>query len=138
MYFYCFYSVWFGIFIFNNCENSVSVRLLDSGLISLPAYQGVRGSNPDSPVGFFSSNYVIKIKLLSENKLIICALGNLYCQISREKFKPEPGFEPRTSKTLTWRSTTSVILVLLQSGRAPDFRSGGLRFESRFSFKFFS
>ena len=40
---------------------------------------------------------VLKIKfllrLLSENKLIICALGNLYCQISREKFEPEPGFD---------------------------------------------
>ena len=33
-------------------------------------------------------------KLLSENKLIICALGNLHYQISREKFEPEPGFEP--------------------------------------------
>ena len=34
-------------------------------------------------------------KLLIENKLIICAFGNLNYQISREKFEPEPGFEPR-------------------------------------------
>ena len=39
----------------------------------------------------------IQIKLLIENKLIICALGNLHYKISREKFEPEPGFEPRTS-----------------------------------------
>ena len=38
----------------------------------------------------------LHIELLIENKLIICALGNLYHQISREKFEPEPGFEPRT------------------------------------------
>ena len=31
-----------------------------------------------------------QIKLLSKNKLIICALGNLHYQISREKFEPEP------------------------------------------------
>ena len=37
------------------------------------------------------------IKLLIENKLIICALRNLHYQISREKLEPEPGFEPRTS-----------------------------------------
>ena len=37
----------------------------------------------------------IQIKLLIENKLIICALGNLHYKISREKFVPEPGFEPR-------------------------------------------
>ena len=36
----------------------------------------------------------IQIKLLFEKKLIICALGNLHYQISREKFEPEPGFEP--------------------------------------------
>ena len=37
----------------------------------------------------------IQIKLLIEDKLIICALGNLHYQISREKFELEPGFEPR-------------------------------------------
>ena len=45
------------------------------------------------------NNYLIlinSIKLLIENKLIICALGNLHYKISREKFEPEPGFEPRT------------------------------------------
>jgi hypothetical protein len=30
-------------------------------------------------------------------KLIICALGNFHYKISREKFEPESGFEPRTS-----------------------------------------
>ena len=35
--------------------------------------------------------YDIQIKLLIENKLIICALGNLHYEISREKIKPEPG-----------------------------------------------
>ena len=32
-------------------------------------------------------------KLLSENKLKICAFVNLHYQISREKFEPEPGLE---------------------------------------------
>ena len=50
--------------------------------------------------------YFIQIKLLIENKLIICALGNLHYKISREKFEPEPGFEPRTSGFLARRSTT--------------------------------
>ena len=36
--------------------------------------------------------------LLIENKLIICALENLYYKISREKFEPEPGFEPRRAR----------------------------------------
>ena len=39
----------------------------------------------------FKHEYDIQIKLLSENKVIICALGNLHYQISRETFKPEPG-----------------------------------------------
>ena len=38
---------------------------------------------------------IIQIKLLIENRLIICALGNLQYKISREKFEPELGFEPR-------------------------------------------
>ena len=46
------------------------------------------------------------IKLLIVNKLIICALVNLHCQISREKFEPEPRFEPRTSGFLARGSTT--------------------------------
>ena len=34
----------------------------------------------------------IPIKLLIENKLLFCALGNLHYKISREKFEPEmPG-----------------------------------------------
>ena len=44
------------------------------------------------------------IKLLIENKLIICALENY--KISREKFEPEPGFERRTSEFLARHSTT--------------------------------
>ena len=40
---------------------------------------------------------------LTENKLIICSLGNLRYKISREKFEPEPGFEPRTSGFLARR-----------------------------------
>ena len=42
-----------------------------------------------------SLNLDIQIKLLSENKLIICAFGNSHYHISREKFEPEPGFEHR-------------------------------------------
>ena len=34
---------------------------------------------------------VVQIKLIIENKHIICALGNLHYRISREKFEPEPG-----------------------------------------------
>ena len=43
----------------------------------------------------FKNEYDIQIKLLSENELIICAYGNIHYQISREKFKPEPGLKPR-------------------------------------------
>ena len=46
------------------------------------------------------------VKLLIENRLIIRALGNLHYKISREKFEPEPGFEPQTSGFLARRSTT--------------------------------
>ena len=46
--------------------------------------------------------YNICVKLLIENKLIICALGNLHYKISREKFEPKPGFEPWTSGFLAW------------------------------------
>ena len=38
---------------------------------------------------------------------------DLYYKNSRGKFKPEPGFEPRTSGFLARRSTTSAILVLM-------------------------
>ena len=48
----------------------------------------------------------IKIKLLIENKLIICAFGNLHYRISREKFEPELEFEPQTSGFLARRSAT--------------------------------
>ena len=48
----------------------------------------------------------IQINLLIENKLIICALGNLHYMTSREKFEPEQGFEPRTSGFLVQGSNT--------------------------------
>ena len=38
----------------------------------------------------FQFEYEIKIKLLSGNKLIICALWKLQYQVPREKFQPEP------------------------------------------------
>ena len=46
--------------------------------------------------------FVLNLQILDfmelvENKLIICALGNSHYQISSEKLKYEPGFEPRTS-----------------------------------------
>ena len=47
-----------------------------------------------------------QIKLLNENKLIICALRNLHYKISSEKSEPEPGFETRTSGFPARRSTT--------------------------------
>ena len=37
----------------------------------------------------FTEYYDIQIRLI-ENKLLICALGNLHYQMSREKFEPEP------------------------------------------------
>ena len=52
------------------------------------------------PGKIFIMTVLFHIKLLSENKLVICALGNLHHQISREKFEPEPGFEPGTSRSL--------------------------------------
>ena len=47
-----------------------------------------------------------KLKPVIENKLIICALGNLHYQLSREKYEPETGFEPWTSGLLARCSTT--------------------------------
>ena len=41
--------------------------------------------------------------LFKSNWPIVCALKN-YNLNSREKFKPGPGFEPRTSSSLAWRS----------------------------------
>ena len=38
-------------------------------------------------------------EILIENKLIICAVGNLHYQISREKFEPESGFLAQRSTT---------------------------------------
>ena len=54
----------------------------------------------------FLHEYDIQIKLLIETKPVICALGNLHYKISREKFEPEPGFEPRTSGFLARHFTT--------------------------------
>ena len=45
-------------------------------------------------------NIYIQIRLLSENKLIIFVFANLHYQIAKEKFEPEPGFEPRASRSL--------------------------------------
>ena len=45
-------------------------------------------------------------QMIIENKLTICALGNLDYKISIEKIEPEPGFEPRTSGFLARHSTT--------------------------------
>ena len=42
---------------------------------------------------FQNVNIIIHIKILSENKLMICAIGNIHYQISREKFEPELGLE---------------------------------------------
>ena len=39
-------------------------------------------------------SYKIQIKLSSGNELIICASSKLQYQIPREKFEPDPGFEP--------------------------------------------
>ena len=44
-------------------------------------------------------------RLTSKYKHIVCTLKN-YNINSREKFEPGPGFEPRTSRSLAWRSTT--------------------------------
>ena len=52
-----------------------------------------------------SQQYFIQINLLSENKLIICAFENLHCQISTERFEPEPGLEP-----LAWHSTIELLV----------------------------
>ena len=53
----------------------------------------------------------------NRNKLEICIKTRIYQgsfnKISREKFEPEPGFEPRTSRFLVRLSTTLVILVLM-------------------------
>ena len=51
------------------------------------------------------------MRLLSEKKkLIICAFGNIHYQISREKFEPELGLEPRTSRSLAWHSTIELMV----------------------------
>ena len=59
----------------------------------------------------FTIQGYIQIKLLIENKLIICALGNLHYKISGEKFESEPGFEPWTSGFLARRSTRIAQVV---------------------------
>ena len=49
------------------------------------------GQNMDKAIG---THAIILIKLLIENKLIICALGNLHYKISREIFDFQPGALP--------------------------------------------
>ena len=63
-------------------------------------------SEPTTLFEIFTEPNVIQSKLLSENKLVICFLGNSHHQISIEKFEPEPRFEPRTSESLARRSNT--------------------------------
>ena len=48
-----------------------------------------------------------------EDKATTAAGNKAFYKISREKFEPEPGFEPRTSGFLARRSTTWAILVLM-------------------------
>ena len=57
-------------------------------------------------------NIYIQIKLLIENKLIICALGNLHYKISRAKFEPEPEFEPQTSGLEIRRSEVRIPVLV--------------------------
>ena len=67
----------------------------------------------------------LKILLLIEDKLIICALGNLHYQISREKFEPEPGFEPRTSGFLASAlplELSRIAQVVEHRARNPELR----------------
>ena len=66
------------------------------GLVVIAGRAGDPGSYPGPGENCFSYIINTEIELLIENKLIICALGNLHYKISREKFEPEPGFEPRT------------------------------------------
>ena len=81
-----------------------------------------------------------------------CSSRDIYTYVnlnSREKFEPGPEFEPRTSRSLSWRSTTWAILKRdldlyrqlnqdSSSGRTPSQRFGGPRFKSRPRFKLFS
>ena len=56
----------------------------------------------------YASAYLFSFKL--SKKLVIT---KICYKISREKFEPEPGFEPRSSRFLARRSTTWAILVLM-------------------------
>ena len=53
----------------------------------------------------FEKSYILLFKLTSKHKPIVCALTNNNLN-SGEKFEPGPGFEPQTSRSLAWRSTT--------------------------------
>ena len=70
----------------------------------------------------------IQIKLSIENKLIICAMGNLHYQISREKFEREPGFEPWTSGFLA-----RIAKVVDRRTRNPEVRGSNPGSGSNFS-----
>ena len=92
------------------------------------------------------SSHYIQIKLLTETKPIVSLPWEiLHYKISREKLEPEPGFEPRTSGFPARRSATQEEDLNMNwhesqdgsSGRAPGWKSGGPRLESRFWFKFF-
>ena len=57
------------------------------------------------------NNTIINMQLINEINFFPMRQKNFVCfvyyyKISREKVEPEPGFEPRTSGFLAWRSTT--------------------------------
>ena len=57
--------------------------------------------------------FVTIVLLLIENKLIICAFGNLHYKISREKFEPQPGFEPPEVRVSNPGSGLNVSLEII-------------------------
>ena len=68
-----------------------------------------------------------QIKLVIRDKLIICALGNLHYQISREKVEPEPGFETRTCMR------TRIARVVEHRARNPEVQGRNSGSGSNFS-----
>ena len=72
------------------------------------------------------------IKLLIENKLIICALENLHYEISREKFEPEPGYLKR--EIWTWAGMrTRIAQVVEPRARNPEVQGSNPGSGSNFS-----
>ena len=58
-----------------------------------------------------------KIKLTSKYKCIVCALKNYNFKFKRKNPNLESGFEPQTSRSLAWRSTTRIAQVVEQPAR---------------------